>query len=230
MTKQAIDLSGLSAADLEAALKQKRDQERREREARRAEYEAERHDLVNRLTHRALELFQQLAEFKTMAVTQLEEFRTKAEQYGDIRSNSKGGFSIRNANGKYKVSYERNVVSEYDERADMAEAQLREFLGDMVKKRDAQAYEIITGLLERGKKGDFNPAAVAALLKMKDKYDDPRWVKAMELFLESYTTRLISMNVSFFSKNAMDKDVIIPLTFASIEPFTTPKIDDNERV
>jgi len=228
MTKQAIDLSNLSAADLEAALKEKRDQERREREARKAEYEAERHDLVMRLVKRAQELSEQLTEFKTVAVLQLDEFRKRADEYGDIRSNSKGGFSIRNANGTYKVAYERNVVSEYDERADIAEELLRDFLGDMVKKRDAQAYEVITGLLERGKKGDFNPAAVNALLKMKDKYSDQRWVKAMNLFIESFNTRLISMNVSFFKKNSMDKDVLIPLTFASIEPEVTPNTNGHE--
>lgn len=229
MTK-TIDLSKMSAADLEAALKEKRDQERRDREARKAGYEAERHDLVVRLAKQAEELSIRLAEFKTIAVRQLEEFRKRAEEYGDIRSNSKGGFSIRNANGTYKVAYERNVVSEYDERADLAESLLREFLSDMVKKRDAQAYEIITGLLERGKRGDFNPAAVNALLKMKDKYTDERWVKAMALFIESFNTRLISMNVSFFKKNAMDKDVLIPLTFASIEPDVTPNTESHERV
>lgn len=226
-----IDLSTLSAADLEAALKEKRDQERSEREAAKANYEANRHELVVRLCKRAAELSDQLREFKTMAVRELEAFRLIAAEYGDIRSNSKGGFSLRNANTNLKVSYERNVMSEYDERADMAEELLRNFLGDMVKKRESRAYEIITGLLERGKAGDFNPAAVAALLKMEDKYSDERWVKAMKLFKESYTTRMISMNVSFFEKNTMDKDVLIPLTFASIEAdIETPKTDGHERV
>ncbi|HQL70152.1 MAG TPA: DUF3164 family protein [Bacteroidales bacterium] len=225
-----IDYSKVSVADLEAALQQKRDQERRDREARKQDYEADRHELVVTLCKRAEDLSAQLRDFKSIAMRQIEEFRKRAEEYGDIRTNSKGGFSIRNANASYKVAYERNVVSEYDERADLAEQLLREFLGDMVKKRDAQAYEVITGLLERGKSGDFNPAAVAALLKMEDKYTDERWTKAMGLFKESFTTRLISMNVSFFHKDAMDKDVIIPLTFASISPDVEPNTNDHERV
>ncbi|HOE05963.1 MAG TPA: DUF3164 family protein, partial [Bacteroidales bacterium] len=128
-----IDYSKVSVADLEAALQQKRDQERRDREARKQDYEADRHELVVTLCKRAEDLSAQLRDFKSIAMRQIEEFRKRAEEYGDIRTNSKGGFSIRNANASYKVAYERNVVSEYDERADLAEQLLREFLGDMVK-------------------------------------------------------------------------------------------------
>jgi hypothetical protein len=222
-----LDLNKLSAEELEQLLAKKRDQQRREAEKKKAEYEASRHDLVVNLAKRAKELSEQLQVFKDMSIKALEGFRQEAQRYGDIRSNSKGGFSLRDASGKYKVSYERNTISEYDERADLAEDLLRDFLGDMIKKRDAKAYEIITGLLERGKAGDYNPAAIAALLKMEDKYTDERWQKAMKLFKESFNTRLISMNVSFFEKDGMDKDRLIGLTFSSL-PVSNIKINSHE--
>lgn len=215
------NLSDLTAQELEDLLKTKREQERKEHELKRKDYEDKRDKMVARLVSTAQALQQDMKMFKSLTILELEDFRKLANDYGDIRSNSKGGFTLRNADGSMKVMYERNVISEYDERADWAEDLLRNFLGDMVKKRDSAAYEVITGLLQRGSKGDFNPAAIAALLKMEDKFDDERWIKAIKLFKESYNSRLVAMNVSFFVKNSLDKDEAIKLTFASIP------VDDN---
>lgn len=212
-----IDLSKLSAQELEALLAKKREEDKKDYERRKELYEMKRDIIVNELVTTAKQLHLEMSEFKNFAIQQLEEFRLEAMEYGDIRKNSKGGFSLRNTDGDNKVMYERNTLAEYDERADMAEELLRDFLADMVKKRDAKAYELVTGLLERGKSGKFNPAAIAALLKMEDKYSDERWVKAMKLFKEAYNNRLIAMNVSFYTKDQMGKDTAIPLTFASLQ-------------
>lgn len=221
-----IDLSQIPAAELEAALEEKRSQERSEYAKKKEAYESERNKMVERLVSVAQALHGDMRMFKQKTITELENFAERAHAYGDIRQHSKGGFSLRNEAGDMKVMYERNVVSEYDERADMAEELLRDFLGDMVKKADTKAYEIITGLLQRGSKGDFNPAAIAALIKMEDKFQDERWVNAMKLFKESYNSRLVAMNVSFYIKDAMGKDDAIKLTFASI-PVDEKKIEIN---
>jgi hypothetical protein len=49
----------------------------------------------------------------------------------------------------------------------------------------------------------------------------------MKLFKESFNTRLISMNVSFFEKDGMDKDRLIGLTFSSL-PVSNIKINSHE--
>jgi hypothetical protein len=205
-----------SVEELEAMLKEKRDAEKQEYAKKREAYENNRNNMVERLVSVAQALHDDMSMFKQRTIMELEDFRKEAEAYGEIRSHSKGGFTLRNSDGSMKVMYERNVVSEYDERADMAEELLKDFLGDMVKKRDAAAYEVITGLLQRGSKGEFNPAAISALLKMEDKFDDDRWTKAIKLFKESYNSRLVAMNVSFYIKNDMEKDEAIKLTFSSI--------------
>lgn len=213
---KTLELEKLTEEQLQAELERrqaaKKDAEKKAKE----DYEAKRDTLVRELLQGAIDLNSEMAFFKNFAVNELEKFYTEAKQYGDVRSNSKGGFSLRSADGNYKVMLERNTKAEYDERADMAEALLREFLTAMVKKRDQQAYNIITALLQRGKDGRFNPAAVAALLKMEDDFNDERWNKAMKLFKESHNNILIAMNVSFYRKNSMGKDISIPLTFASL--------------
>jgi hypothetical protein len=216
MSENKIDLSQIPTADLEAYLAEKKKQERIEKLKARESYEAGRDVLVAQLVARAKVLNDQMRDFKQYAIDQLEAFRETANDYGDIRKNSKGGFSLRHRASGEMVSLDRNSVPEYDERAASAEELLKEFLEDKVKKRDLPTYRTIMALMERNKQGDLTPSRIGSLLKVKDNYDDARWIKAMELFEESFRIREISYSVSFFRKDSMQKDQAIVLTFASI--------------
>jgi hypothetical protein len=210
------ELSKLSTAQLREMLAEKEKEERTAKIKAREAYEATRDELVMQLVQRAQVLQNEMKWFKDYCMEQLDEFREKANEYGDIRSTSKGGFSLRHSVTGQLVSLDRNSIPEYDERAALAETLLNEFLEDKVKKRDLQTYRVIAALMERNKQGDFTPSRIAALLKVKDNYDDPRWQKSMELFQESFRNREISYSVSFYRKDAMSKDQAIILSFASL--------------
>lgn len=206
----------LSVEELEAMLAERKKERRKEKEKKREEYENRRNSLVSDVITYASALHEDMKSCKKFTLQQLEEFRTIAAEYGDIRSNSKGGFSLRNSDTQEMVSLDRNVVGEYDERAAMAEDLIKEFLEDKVKKKDLATFRTIMALIERNKAGDLTPSQVAKLLKIKDNYDDSRWIKAMELYEEAFRVREISYSVSFYRKDDMGKDVAICLTFSSI--------------
>jgi len=211
-----IDLSKISTDELKELLQKKQKEEKKKRLLAKQEYEAKRDLLVRSLVDRSNVLHNQMRDFKQYCIDTLENFRIEALAYGDIKKTSKGGFSLRHSETQELVSLDRNTIAEYDERASIAESLIKEFLEDQVKKRDQKTYRMVAALLERNKQGDFTPGRVASLLKVKDNYDDPRWVKAMQLFEESYRVRDISYSVSFFKKNRLDKDEAISLTLASI--------------
>lgn len=226
-----MDLQNLTDEQLAAELAKREEKAKKERIAEKQAYEHDRNELVHFLSSNALNVHENMKAFKNIAVEEMEAFYKRAQKYGNVRSNSKGGFGLRSNDGNFRVVLERNTKVEYDERANIAEKLIREFLGDMVKKRDQQAYEIITTLLQRGKDGKFNPAAVAALLKWEDSYKDERWTRAMKLFKESHNIIVIGFNVSFSKKNSEDKDENIALTFSSIPVSEKPKenvSEDNE--
>lgn len=210
------DLQNLTDDQLQAELKRREAQKREDEKAAKQAYETDRNALVTELINYAVDLHKQMAYFKGYALNELNGFAKKAYQYGDIRGNSKGGFSLRSADGTMRVSLVRNTKVEYDERADMAENLIRDFMTDMVKKRDIKVFNFIMALLERGKNNEFNPANIATIIKHEADFNDERWVKAIKLFKESHNVILISMNVEFYTKNSMDKDEAISLTFSSI--------------
>lgn len=210
-------LKQLTDEELDALLEKRRQEKKEAERLARQSYEELRDALVREFVHKAIKLNRDMVALKNEVITRIEEFRQAAQQYGDIRSNSKGGFGLRTSDGNFLLSYERNTKSYYDERAQLAEELLKEFLEDKVKKRDLKAYRTIISLLTRNKKtGDFNPVSINSLMTIQDNYDDERWHRAMKLFRESYQNTLISMSVSFYRKDDQNKDQLIPLTFASL--------------
>jgi hypothetical protein len=225
-----MDITKLSVEELEQVLAEKKKEKQLQKMQEREEYEHSRDILIAQVMDRAKVLHNQMRDFKRYCLEQLESFRKSAEKYGDIRANSKGGFSLRHSATQELVSLDRNLVAEYDERAAMAEDLIKEFLEDKIKKKDLQTYRTIMALLERNKKGDLTPGRVASLLKVKDNYNDQRWIKAMDLFEESFRVRDISYSVSFFTKDSMGKDKNIVLTFSSIPVETNTKsTNDGEK-
>jgi len=217
MNKSDDVLKQLSDEELESLIADRRKARKEQDRLARESYESLRDEMVKDLSHKAMKLHEQMVALKKEALTRLEEFRNTAREYGDIRSNSKGGFSLRTTDQSLMMTYDRNTKSEYDERATLAESLLKEFLEDKVKTRDKKAYRTIVSLLTRNRKtGQYNPVSINSLLSIEDNYDDERWIRAMKLFKESYNNIFISMSVSFYRKDDQDKDQLIPLTFASL--------------
>jgi len=222
-------VSELTSEELKQLLAQKEEELKKEHQIKRDAYVLSRNKLVSALIEQAKQISETLTHFKKGCMHSLENHRIKANEYGDIRSNSKGGFGIRNNETGNLVRLERNVVHEYDERAQQAELLIKEFLEDKVKKKDLKTFKTITALLSKNKAGDFNPSQIANLLKVRDNYNDDRWTKAMQLFEEAYVEREISWSVSFFTKNAMGKDEPIVLSFPSI-PVAFSDVENREPV
>ncbi len=214
--QQTVDLSQLTDEQLDELLKKREEKKRKDNEKKRIAYETDRDELVNKLVSRAMELNVLMRDFKKDAIERLEAFRERAQEYGEIRSHSKGGFSLRHSEGDIKVSYDRNTKIEYDERADHAAELIKDFLADMVKKRDQDAYEMIMSLLQKNKAGDFKPSLIMALISKRDRFADERWKKAIKLFEECHNTHLVSMSVSFYRKDQSGKDANIPLSLPSV--------------
>lgn len=214
-----ITLDQLSPEQIELLKKQIKEKDANAAAAASAKKQAyleKREMLIASLMVTAIQVHSELKEFKSQSVQQLEEFREVAKEYADIRSDSKGGFSLRSLDGNNLVRLDRNVVYEYDERADQALILLHEFLEDTVKKRDKKTYRALSTLLARNKAGDLHPANVAKLMAIKDNWEDERWIKALDLLKEAYREREVSYSISFYQKDAMGKDQWLSLNFSSL--------------
>lgn len=208
--------SEMSVAELEALLAQKKETETEEQKKKRAEYEAQRNRNVNVLSKNAIEVSELIVGFHKDAHDLLASMKHKLEEYGGIRANSKGGFTLYSDDKKFKIVYQYKSVSGYDERADKAEALLKDFLNDIIKKKDKGMHEIIMSLLERNGQGQLEYSRVQSLYKYENNYTDARWKEAIKLFKESFMVKGSKMNIYFHLLNEAGTYDPIPLNFSSL--------------
>lgn len=213
---KTIDLSKLSAADLEAALAEKKAAEKKEAEERKLAYEKDRNELVIEIVTKALDVHEILNTFKEESFKHMNSWFERMREYGTAKEDQEN-FQLVSADGNLKVLFNRNVTKGFDERSKLAEAKLKEFLNGFVKKRDKVLYEFIMGVLERNTvTGDLDISNINRLYAMEDKFEDESWKEALKLFKESYVERSTKYYARFFKKNENNGWDAIKLDYAAV--------------
>lgn len=184
-TKDMVD--EISTEELEQILAKRRAEQQQQYEAKKQEYETLKTALINAIGARSCELAGEIREHKRHTMETLQRFREQMLEYGDVRGGekNKGNFTIKNE--FFKITFSSQTKKEFDERAELAETHLKQFLNGFVKKRDKGLYELIMGLLERNHTtGALDIDNINRLYKLEDKFEDADWKKAIELFKEAY--------------------------------------------
>lgn len=188
---------------LEQMLAERRKKAQREKEQARKLYEKGRDIRVEKIIDAVVQLSQLIAEARDNVDHYMEENSEMMLKYGDIPKHSKGGFTVTHSNGNMRVRRKRRTTPQWDERADMAEGLLREFLNDTIKKRDQKLAEVLMGFLTKNQEGDFRYSSVMSLKKHRDKWSDERWIKGLDLLEESFSSQFSKYTYEFQIK---DKD------------------------
>jgi len=212
----AKSIEDMTPQEIEAYLEKKKKAQKAKEEKQRKEYEAKRDMTVSELVQEAIELHQQLEVFKNKCHASLEEHAVALNEYGLLRSNSKGGFSLTDTEGVLRVTRRRDVEPNWDERSIKAVELIKDFLGDAVKKRDQKLYEILMSFLEPNANSDMEYGRVMNLWQHEDKFNDPRWKEGLKLIKESFTTHLKGFGYIFQTRGTDGKWQPINLTFASV--------------
>lgn len=205
-----------SIEELEALLKQKKDEQKAKEKSERLEYVKARDAMIANLSAQAIRLSEQLSVFNESAHKAMQIQKTKLDDYGAIRKNSKGGFQVQTEDGSFKIKYAYSAIGDYDERANKAEELLKDFIEHMVKKKDKGPYKIIQSLLERNKAGQLEYSRISSLYKYENDYDDPRWQEAIKLFKESFIVKGSRMQPMFYQLDEKGKYQLINLNFSNV--------------
>lgn len=215
-TKNEIPEVDLSDDQLEALIKKRKEDKKKKQERERVAYEKNRDQKVSSIITTAKKLFKELEAFKTFCHIEMDIQQEKLQSYGKIRSNSKGGFTVKNSDDTMRVTRRLDTTPTWDERSTKAVALIKEFLGDAIKKRDVKMYEVLMSFLERNKNGDLEYSRVMDLIKHEDKWDDERWTEGLRLIKESFSNHLKGFGYEFKTKNATGNWQNILLNFSSL--------------
>ncbi|WP_343530852.1 DUF3164 family protein [Pedobacter sp.] len=209
-------INELSTKELETLLISRKKQENAKREADKKVYVGQRDYIIDELFSEAKDLALSVSRFKQKMHSVMDIQKQKLEEYGAIRSNSKGGFSIFHSDGITQITRRRDTDPVWDERAHKAVELIKDFLSDTVKKRDAKLHSILLGFLERNAKGDLEYAKVMDLLNHEDKFEDARWLEGLRLIKESYSQSFKAFGYEFKQKDNYGKWKALALNFSSL--------------
>jgi DNA-binding TFAR19-related protein (PDSD5 family) len=216
---EQINIESLSPAQLEvlqAQLAKKQAAAQKEKEKAKTAYEKQRDKTIRQVVDKARIIQNNLANFKSLIAREMEQQNVALTEYGEIRSNSKGGFSITSSCGTMRVTRTRDTEPFWDERGSKAVAMLKDFLEETAKKRDKDLFEILMGFLSRNEKGDLEYAKVFMLLKHRNAFSDPRWIEGLNLLEESFQVNLRGYGYEIKVKNPEGKWENITLNFTAL--------------
>lgn len=209
--------SDLTPEELEQLLKKSKDQQAKKLAKEKAEYETNRDNVVGKVITTAKAMSKEMAEFKQYCHIEMDKLWNKLEQYGKIRTNSKGGFQVENSEKTMRIIRRRDTEPSWDERSVKAVDLIKDFLADTIKKRDVDTYEILIGFIQKNAKGDLEYSKVMELLQHEARFDDARWKEGLRLIKESFSNHFKGYGYEFKIKNEEGKWENLILSFSSAE-------------
>ncbi|WP_267402784.1 MULTISPECIES: DUF3164 family protein [unclassified Chryseobacterium] len=200
----------LSIEELEAELNARKQNEAKQREAKRSQYESLKKSVINDLVPVAEKLSDEIQDFKTKAFSELGSLFDLLKDYSKRHQDGKGNFKIEDEN--YRIQFKRQGKGTFDERSHQAERHIIDFLTSKYE-GDRDTKDLIMSLLER-KNGALDILLVQKLYSMEDRFDDENWKEGIKLLKESYKFSLSKDYVSFFKKDENNEWSGINLNFS----------------
>jgi hypothetical protein len=214
------DISTLTADQRKALMAELAKEEKAEKKKRlnaKKKYESNKDTSIEELMEEAVELSLTIARFKKKTHAVMDIHREAINEYGGIRSNSQGGFTIENSQNNKKIMRRRDTDPSWDERANKAVEIIKDFLlSEGIKKTSGKVHPILMGFIQRNNNGDLEYAKVMELLEYEDTFQDPRWVKGLQLIKEGYSITFKKFGYEFKTKDKNGKWNRLELNFSSL--------------
>ena len=180
-----------------------------EKNNRRQAYEELREKFAQDVQARLNDVVTAVSGFREWLESESRAFRDVMAEYGQLRSESQGGFTMtvgefRLTVGEFRLTVAANKVKGFDERADMAAERLVDYLKRYVqqteKGTDDPMYQLAMTLLERNKSGDLDYKSISKLYDLESRFDQ-EYAEIMQLFKESNVVQRNAQNFYFHRRD-----------------------------
>lgn len=202
---ETIDLTQVSAEELEQLLAKKKQQENEAKLKRREAYESIRAEVVQKIENKVRAVASDVLGLFVFVTEETEAFRELMAEYGQLIRPGQLSYTLQE--GNFKVEVKTNKVKKFDERADVAAARLIEFLQAWINRSEKGTndpmYQLAMTLLERNKYGDLDYKSISKLYDLDERFNDPNYTAIMTLFKESNIVEATATNFYFWEKSEL---------------------------
>lgn len=202
---EQVDVSRMSAEQLEALLRQKKAEEQSAAEARRKAYEGLKNDVIDTIEGKVRQTVGIVRELYDAVVSETGAFYETMKEYGMLKSTEQRSYTLQSAS--FKIEVKSNKIKRFDERADIAASRLIEFLNSWIRGRSNgesdPMYRLAMAMLERNRYGDLDYKSISKLYEMEAQFNDPEYSAIMQLFKESNVVEGAAVNFYFYEKDKL---------------------------
>ena len=198
-----IDLKQLSPQEKAELLIRLSEDQKLEEKRKREAYEGLRTDSIHRIKNAFYKYMAEGKQFKEWLKIEAESWYGIMKEYGKLKRDEQMGFTLSDDDFKFQVK--GNKVKGFDERADIAEKRLVEFLTEWVKNSEKGTsdpmYKLCMKMLQRNEAGDLDYKSISYLYELEGDFNNSEYTEIMNLFRESNTVINSVINFYFEEKN-----------------------------
>ena len=193
-------IASLSPEEKEALLGELKSDVTTEKQKRKEAYESLRDGFKDQIKIRYEAYLKHGREFKKWLREESAAYFEVLKEYGQLkRGDDQLGFTIGDDDFRFQVKGSK--VKGFDERADIAEKRLVEFLREWVKnKEDGEKnpmYKLAMMMIQRNESGDLDYKSVSRLYELEQDFNDPEYSEIIQLFKESNTVEGTAIHFYF---------------------------------
>ena len=134
-------------------------------------------------------------------------FYNAMKGYGELKRDEQLGFTVGNDN--FRIQVKGNRVKRFDERADIAEKRLIDYLNRWIQSKGEgernPVYKLAMSLLQRNEAGDLDYKSVSRLYELEQDFNDTEYTSIMQLFRESNIVEGTVVRFYFEEKDEMNR-------------------------
>lgn len=185
-----MDISKLSKEERAELLRTLKEEENNEKISRREAFEGIQAKFIFDVKKRFLEYLQHGKDFMAWLRGESETYMEVLKEYGKLkRGDEQIGFSVRDED--FKMTVKGCRVKGFDDRADIAEKRLVDFLNEWIGESDDNRknpmYKLAMKMIQRNEAGDLDYKSISALYDLEEDFNSPEYSEIMSLFRESNT-------------------------------------------
>ena len=202
-----MDIDKLSTKEREALLHALSAKKKQEETARRKNYQKMRTRFISSVKKRLRKYVKDGQAFKSWLRDEAESYYKALKEYGELKRDEQLGFTVNN--DTFRIQVKGNRVKRFDERADIAEKRLIDYLSKWIKQRgDGERnpiYKLAMSLLQRNEYGDLDYKSISRLYELEEDFNDTEYTEIMQLFRESNTVEGNVIRFYFEEKDELNK-------------------------
>ena len=202
-----MDIDKLSEKEREELLSRLSAEKKLKEAAKRKNYQKMRNRFIASTEKRVRKYVKEGMALKKWLHDEADTFYNAMKGYGELKRDEQLGFTVGNDN--FRIQVKGNRVKRFDERADIAEKRLIDYLNRWIQSKGEgernPVYKLAMSLLQRNEAGDLDYKSVSRLYELEQDFNDTEYTSIMQLFRESNIVEGTVVRFYFEEKDEMNR-------------------------